>query len=517
MTVDHGVAHELLRSDDFRVTAIGVATCPSRCAGSSTRPTPGLLHPLRPPSLLSVEPPDHTRYRKLVSSVFTPRAVATLRDRVEQTATALLDELEGDTDVVDIVDRYCSQLPVAIIGDILGVPDEDRPRILHFGEMGAPSLDIGLSWRQYQQVHAGHRGLQQLARRPPAAVAPQSRRRPDEPDHQGLRRRSAASNNDELQALAGPGAGRRLRNHSQPAGQRNSDAARRAGASRDAGRPPRAVAQRRRGDPSAGVTGADERAHRVQGRRRGRHPRAAGRAGGPAPGRAPTATRRSSPIRIASTSNATTRASICPSPAAGTSASVRRWPAPKGRSGCARSSSAIPDARLAGSGSRRDTRVLRGWSSLPVRLGASHDSTVVTWISALRSSTRPRRSANSIRTADPATPVPTCPDWTLKQLFRHVGRGNRWAAQIVADRARRGARPPRSARRQAARRSRRAPSTGSTRAPDSSSTPWTPSAPTLRSGRSSDPARAMVDPPPAARSDGAPRRRGDRASAPTTS
>lgn len=39
-----------------------------------------------------------------------------------------------------------------------------------------------------------------------------------------------------------------------------------------------------------------------------------------------------------------------------------------------------------------------------------------------------------IRTADPATPVPTCPEWTIRQLFRHVGRGNRWAAQIVADR-----------------------------------------------------------------------------------
>ncbi|MGV0746251.1 maleylpyruvate isomerase family mycothiol-dependent enzyme [Mycolicibacterium sp. XJ870] len=35
---------------------------------------------------------------------------------------------------------------------------------------------------------------------------------------------------------------------------------------------------------------------------------------------------------------------------------------------------------------------------------------------------------------DPDTPVPTCPDWTFKQLFRHVGRGNRWAAQIIADR-----------------------------------------------------------------------------------
>lgn len=39
-----------------------------------------------------------------------------------------------------------------------------------------------------------------------------------------------------------------------------------------------------------------------------------------------------------------------------------------------------------------------------------------------------------IRSADPATPVPTCPEWTLRQLFRHVGRGNRWAGQIVAER-----------------------------------------------------------------------------------
>lgn len=38
-----------------------------------------------------------------------------------------------------------------------------------------------------------------------------------------------------------------------------------------------------------------------------------------------------------------------------------------------------------------------------------------------------------IRDADPSTPVPTCPEWTMKQLFRHVGRGDRWAAQIVRD------------------------------------------------------------------------------------
>jgi uncharacterized protein (TIGR03083 family) len=36
--------------------------------------------------------------------------------------------------------------------------------------------------------------------------------------------------------------------------------------------------------------------------------------------------------------------------------------------------------------------------------------------------------------ADPAAPVPTCPEWTITQLFRHVGRGDRWAATIVRER-----------------------------------------------------------------------------------
>ena len=41
--------------------------------------------------------------------------------------------------------------------------------------------------------------------------------------------------------------------------------------------------------------------------------------------------------------------------------------------------------------------------------------------------------AELLRDADPDTPVPTCPEWTLDQLMRHVGRGDRWCAQIVAE------------------------------------------------------------------------------------
>jgi hypothetical protein len=173
ITADHAIGHELLRSEDFRVLSIG-SNLPAPLRWLERRTRDDLLHPLRAPSLLAVEPPDHTRYRKTVSSVFTTRAVAALRDGVEQTAVTLLDELSREPDVVDVVDRYCARLPVAIISDILGVPDADRQRILEFGELAAPSLDFGLTWTQYRRVQRGIEGfnswltehLQQLRRTP---------------------------------------------------------------------------------------------------------------------------------------------------------------------------------------------------------------------------------------------------------------------------------------------------------------------------------------------------------------
>ena len=158
MTVDHKIVNELLRSDDFHVFGMG-SNLPKPLQWVANRTRPDLLHPIQPPSMLSVEPPDHTRYRKLVSSVFTQRAVAALRDRVQDAANTLLDDLADDAGTVDIVERYCSQLPVTVIGDILGVPERARPRILEFGELGAPSLDIGLTWQQYKAVYRGIEGF----------------------------------------------------------------------------------------------------------------------------------------------------------------------------------------------------------------------------------------------------------------------------------------------------------------------------------------------------------------------
>jgi hypothetical protein len=114
------------------------------------------LGPLTPPSLLVTEPPDHTRYRKLVSRVFSVRAVEQLRGRTEQIATELLDRIDP-TIPGDLVTTYCSLLPVTVIAEILGVPERDRPKVLRFGAAAAPSLDLGLSWREFRAVEAALR------------------------------------------------------------------------------------------------------------------------------------------------------------------------------------------------------------------------------------------------------------------------------------------------------------------------------------------------------------------------
>lgn len=201
VTVDHAAAHELLRSDDFRVISVG-ANLPGPLRWIERHTRSGVLHPLMPPSLLAVEPPDHTRYRKTVSSVFTPRAVGALRDRVQTMADSLLDGLTSDGGVVDIVDAYCSQLPVAVISDVLGVPASDRAQVLRFGELAAPSLDIGLTWRQFREVEQGLAGfntwlddhLAQLRRTPGDNVMSQLIQAADSGEH---------LDDTELRAIAG--------------------------------------------------------------------------------------------------------------------------------------------------------------------------------------------------------------------------------------------------------------------------------------------------------------------------
>jgi cytochrome P450 len=158
VTVDHAVATEVLRSDDFRAGPDEDALPGGLSKVLRWARDPHALGPIDPPSLLVVEPPDHTKYRRLVSKVFTARAVEQLRGRTQQIADELLDRMQGRP-TVELVDAYCSQLPVTVITEILGVPAADRDRVLGFGRDGAPSLDVGLTWSQFRTVDDAVRGF----------------------------------------------------------------------------------------------------------------------------------------------------------------------------------------------------------------------------------------------------------------------------------------------------------------------------------------------------------------------
>ena len=77
------------------------------------------------PMMILMDPPEHTRLRKLVSRTFTLRRTEELRPRVEALAGQLLDALPA-TGTVDIMAEYVFPLPVLVICELLGVPADDR-------------------------------------------------------------------------------------------------------------------------------------------------------------------------------------------------------------------------------------------------------------------------------------------------------------------------------------------------------------------------------------------------------
>lgn len=80
-------------------------------------------------SMLTLNPPDHTRLRGLVARAFTPRTVEELRPHVISLCDGLLDALadvSGNGRSVDVMNELAFPLPVAVIGELLGVPKADR-------------------------------------------------------------------------------------------------------------------------------------------------------------------------------------------------------------------------------------------------------------------------------------------------------------------------------------------------------------------------------------------------------
>ncbi|MGH3789406.1 MAG: cytochrome P450 [Pseudonocardiaceae bacterium] len=152
LSAHHDVCLGVLRSPDFGQLRLellpGILQLGMKLGGRL------VLGPIEPPSMLVANPPEHTRYRKLVTQAFNARAIAALRPRVEEIAEELLDEIasapSGPT--VDLVARYASLLPATVIAEMLGAPVAMRRQFLDWGAGASLSLDIGLSYRDFRRA-----------------------------------------------------------------------------------------------------------------------------------------------------------------------------------------------------------------------------------------------------------------------------------------------------------------------------------------------------------------------------
>jgi cytochrome P450 len=90
--------------------------------------------------LLTMDPPDHTRLRRLVSGAFTPRAIAGLEPWIRDVTVQLLTAA-GAAAGFDLIDALAFPLPIAVICHLLGVPPEDQAQFRAWGHDVAATLD----------------------------------------------------------------------------------------------------------------------------------------------------------------------------------------------------------------------------------------------------------------------------------------------------------------------------------------------------------------------------------------
>ncbi len=94
------------------------------------------------PVLIIMDPPEHTRYRRLVNRGFTPRTTKMLEPHVRELAVQILEEaIAGGA--CDFVSDVAAELPLEVIAELLGVPREDRKKLFHWTNQALGSADAG--------------------------------------------------------------------------------------------------------------------------------------------------------------------------------------------------------------------------------------------------------------------------------------------------------------------------------------------------------------------------------------
>ena len=105
--------------------------------------------------ILSMDPPDHTRLRKLVAKAFTARRTEQLRQRAQELVDGLLDDMEAQGPPAELVEALAMPLPITIICEVLGVPFDDRGQFRAWSDAA-----MAITAFSPEEIVAGNRALQ---------------------------------------------------------------------------------------------------------------------------------------------------------------------------------------------------------------------------------------------------------------------------------------------------------------------------------------------------------------------
>ncbi len=91
-------------------------------------------------TMLVLDPPDHTRLRSLVTKAFTARRVEEMRPRIRAVVDALIDRVEPNGRM-DVIADFAHRLPIIVICDMLGIPEEDREQFFTSSRVNGRLVD----------------------------------------------------------------------------------------------------------------------------------------------------------------------------------------------------------------------------------------------------------------------------------------------------------------------------------------------------------------------------------------
>jgi cytochrome P450 len=150
LTASHSVARLILRDNRFRVgpAADNVGVDWNIRPGDAST----LVHPTEQ-SLLTMNPPRHAKLRQVVAPWFTPYALRDRTDRMERIVLDFLSELAG-RDRFDLVADFALRVPMRIICDLFGIPDDEYLRFANWGAVLSGTLDGLRTMTERRRVRA---------------------------------------------------------------------------------------------------------------------------------------------------------------------------------------------------------------------------------------------------------------------------------------------------------------------------------------------------------------------------